>query len=49
VELVRKTGKVFVVTHNYTGYPMVRQARAMVANGDLARSGSFGPNTCRTG
>ena len=35
VELVRKTGKVFVVTHNYTGYPMVRQARAMVANGDL--------------
>ncbi|MEH2535404.1 putative dehydrogenase [Bradyrhizobium sp. AZCC 1588] len=35
VELVRKTGKVFVVTHNYTGYPMVRQARAMVANGAL--------------
>jgi predicted dehydrogenase len=35
VELVRKSGKVFVVTHNYTGYPMVRQARAMVANGDL--------------
>ncbi|MBO0750740.1 MAG: Gfo/Idh/MocA family oxidoreductase [Bradyrhizobiaceae bacterium] len=33
--LVRKTGKVFVVMHNYTGYPMVRQARAMVANGDL--------------
>jgi predicted dehydrogenase len=33
VALVRKTGKVFVVTHNYTGYPMVRQARAMVANG----------------
>ncbi|GLR90625.1 Gfo/Idh/MocA family protein [Bradyrhizobium iriomotense] len=33
--LVRKSGKVFVVTHNYTGYPMVRQARAMVANGDL--------------
>jgi predicted dehydrogenase len=35
VALVRKTGKVFVVTHNYTGYPMVRQARAMVANGDV--------------
>ncbi len=35
VALVRKTGRVFVVTHNYTGYPMVRQARAMVANGDL--------------
>lgn len=33
--LVRKTGKLFILTHNYTGYPMVRQARAMVANGDL--------------
>jgi predicted dehydrogenase len=35
VALVKRSGKVFVVTHNYTGYPMVRQARAMVANGDL--------------
>ncbi|MEY9594452.1 putative dehydrogenase [Bradyrhizobium yuanmingense] len=35
VALVRKTGRIFVVTHNYTGYPMIRQARAMVANGDL--------------
>ncbi len=25
----------FVLTHNYTAYPMVRQARAMVAAGDL--------------
>jgi len=29
------SGAVFVLTHNYTGYPMVRQAREMVANGDL--------------
>jgi predicted dehydrogenase len=29
--LVEKTGKVFVLTHNYTAYPMVRQAREMVA------------------
>jgi predicted dehydrogenase len=35
VALVRKTGKVFVLTHNYTGYPMIRQARAMVLNGEL--------------
>jgi len=35
VELVQKSGKVFAVTHNYTGYPMIRQARAMVAAGDL--------------
>jgi len=32
---VEKSGKVFVLTHNYTGYPMVRQARAMVAAGEL--------------
>ncbi len=25
----------FFLTHNYTGYPMVRQAREMVRNGDL--------------
>jgi predicted dehydrogenase len=33
--LVEKSGKIFVLTHNYTGYPMVRQARAMVAGGEL--------------
>ncbi|MGN6583003.1 MAG: Gfo/Idh/MocA family protein, partial [Rhizobiaceae bacterium] len=35
VDLVKRTGKVFVLTHNYTGYPMIRQARAMVAAGEL--------------
>ena len=35
VRAVRETGKVFALTHNYTGYPMVRQARAMVAAGQL--------------
>lgn len=34
-ELARKSGRVFAVTYNYTGYPMVRQARAMVADGAL--------------
>ncbi|MEO9335802.1 Gfo/Idh/MocA family oxidoreductase [Mesorhizobium sp. SB112] len=33
--LVEKTGKVFVLTHNYTGYPMIRQAREMIAKGQL--------------
>ncbi len=33
--LVQKSGKVFALTHNYTGYPMIRQARAMVAGGEL--------------
>lgn len=33
--LVAASGRVFALTHNYTGYPMVRQARAMVAEGAL--------------
>ncbi len=32
---VEATGLVFCLTHNYTGYPMVRQARAMVEDGQL--------------
>ena len=32
---VKETGRVFCLTHNYSGYPLVRQARAMVANGLL--------------
>jgi predicted dehydrogenase len=32
---VQDSGLVFCLTHNYTGYPMVRQARAMVAEGQL--------------
>ncbi|MCB8836463.1 Gfo/Idh/MocA family protein [Aurantimonas sp. VKM B-3413] len=35
--IARSSGKVFVLTHNYTGYPMIRQARAMVAAGDLGK------------
>ncbi|RDI62637.1 Gfo/Idh/MocA family protein [Microvirga subterranea] len=34
-KLARESGVIFAVTHNYTGYPLVRQARAMVQNGDL--------------
>lgn len=34
---VLDTGKVFCLTHNYSGYPMVRQARAMVERGDLGK------------
>ncbi len=29
------SGVVFALTHNYTGYPMIRQAKAMIAAGDL--------------
>ena len=31
----KQSGRIFALTHNYTGYPMVRQARAMVAAGEL--------------
>ena len=34
-KIVAKSGKVFVLTHNYTGYPMVKQARHMIAAGLL--------------
>ena len=34
-DLVRTTGKVFTLTHNYTGYPMVKEARELVRNGEL--------------
>jgi predicted dehydrogenase len=33
--VVRKAGIVFAVTHNYTGYPLVRQARELVQAGEL--------------
>jgi predicted dehydrogenase len=32
---VKRSGVVFAVTYNYTGYPMVRQAREMIASGAL--------------
>ncbi len=35
VETVERTQGIFVLTHNYTGYPMVRQAREMVEAGEL--------------
>ncbi|MBF2735010.1 MAG: Gfo/Idh/MocA family oxidoreductase [Betaproteobacteria bacterium AqS2] len=34
-QAVAKAGVVFVLTHNYSGYPLVRQARQMVAEGLL--------------
>jgi len=35
--LVKKSGKVFALTHNYTGYPMVKEARERVRSGQLGR------------
>ncbi len=36
-KIVEKSGKVFALTHNYTGYPMVKQARHMCQSGLLGK------------
>ena len=36
-KVVEKTGMLFALTHNYTGYPMVKHARAMIQNGDIGQ------------
>jgi predicted dehydrogenase len=35
IELEKKRGLIFALTHNYSGYPMIRQAREMVQTGAL--------------
>jgi len=35
VAAVEASGQLFALTHNYTGYPMVRHARELVASGEL--------------
>jgi predicted dehydrogenase len=34
-ETVERTGKLFCLTHNYTGYPMIKKAREMVLGGEI--------------
>jgi predicted dehydrogenase len=34
-KLARQSDALFILTHNYTGYPMIRQARAMIEAGEL--------------
>ncbi|MEM8665399.1 MAG: Gfo/Idh/MocA family oxidoreductase [Pseudomonadota bacterium] len=33
--VVDRSGKIFALTHNYSGFPLVRQARQMVADGEI--------------
>ena len=35
--LVKKTGRLYGLTHNYTGYPLVKEARDMIKNGKLGK------------
>jgi len=37
VRIAAKTGKICAVNYCYSAYPMIRQARAMVRNGDIGR------------
>ncbi len=37
VKAAESAKALFILTHNYTGYPMVRQAREMVANGEIGK------------
>ncbi len=36
-QVVRKARRVFALTHNYTGYPMVKLARDLVRQGEIGR------------
>jgi len=36
-KLVKRTGLLYGLTHNYTGYPLVKQARDMIATGKLGK------------
>ena len=36
-DIVKKTGLLYGLTHNYTGYPLVKQAREMVHGGALGK------------
>ena len=36
-KLVHESGLIFALTHNYTGYPMVKQARAMIAHQEIGK------------
>lgn len=36
-QIVKKRGLIFALTHNYTGYPMVKEARAIARSGKIGR------------
>ncbi|CAN5203144.1 Gfo/Idh/MocA family oxidoreductase [soil metagenome] len=42
--IVEKSGVVFAVTHTYTGYPLVRQAREMILAGELGEINAIRSN-----
>ena len=43
-QAVEKSGVVFALSHNYTGYPLVRQVREMILGGELGEINAFRSN-----
>lgn len=43
-QLVEKNGVVLALSHNYTGYPLVRQVREMIKSGELGEINAFRSN-----
>lgn len=37
VKAAERSDALFILTHNYTGYPMIRQAREMITNGEIGK------------
>ncbi len=35
--IIEKSGKLYGLTHNYTGYPMIKQAKELFASGDFGK------------
>lgn len=44
VKAVEASDSIFAVTHNYTGYPLVRQAREMILGGELGEINAIRSN-----
>ncbi len=36
-QIIDRTGQIYCLTHNYTGYPMVKQARQMIRDGVIGK------------
>lgn len=48
-QTVRQSGRQLILTHNYSAYPLVREARSRILAGSWARSASSRWNICSSG
>ena len=47
--LVEEKGVIFGLSHTYTGYPMVRQMKSMIAQGKIGRVQKYMQNIIKVG